>query len=403
MVENEKGLGKTDDRTTGEEGREPVRASEAYFLQIWEAATDAMALSDPEGNVLDVNPAYLRLYGYTREQVIGQSFAIIFPEEAREWAVEQYRVVFAGEDAPEPFESVVRRADGSERIVRSSATFLTTSGRRTAMLSTISDITEFKLAESARRSSEEALRRSQERLHLTMESITEYAIITYDLNGYTTSWNVGAGEMFGYTAAEIVGQHSAVIFTPEDRERGVPAQEMEQARRTGRAADERWHLRKDGTRFFVSGVMTPLRDGAIVGYVKVARDLTERKQMEEVLQDAKEYAESIVYTIPDSLVVLDADLRVRTANNTFYATFQTERQAMEGRRIYKVANGQWDIPQIHTLFEELLPSSDVIMGYEVEHTFDGIGRRTLLFNARRLEHAQLTLLTITDITQVATL
>jgi PAS domain S-box-containing protein len=399
MVEYEKSSGERDDHTTGDDAREPLRASEAYFLQIWEATADAMALSDPEGIVLDVNPAYLRLYGYTLEQVIGQSFAIIFPEEAREWAVEQYRVVFASEDTPEPFESVVRRADGSERIVQSSATFLTTAGKRTAMLSTIRDITAFKLAERAQRSSEEALRWSQERLRLTMESITEYAIITSDLDGYVTSWNVGAEEMFGYTAAEIVGQHSAVIFTPEDQARGVPVQEMEQARRTGRAADERWHLRKDGTRFFVSGVMTPLRDGAIIGYVKVARDLTQRKQMEEALQDAKEYAESIVYTIPDSLVVLEADLRVRTANDTFYATFQIEREAMEGRRIYEVANGQWDIPQIHTLFEDLLPSNEVINGYEVEHTFDGIGHRTQLFNTRRLEHAQLILLTITDITK----
>ncbi|MCC6457036.1 MAG: PAS domain S-box protein [Caldilineaceae bacterium] len=322
MVENEKGLGKTDDRTTGEEERGSVRASEAYFLQIWEAATDAMALSDPEGIVLDVNPAYLRLYGYTLEQVVGQNFAIVFPEEMREWAVEQYKVVFAGEGTPPPFESTVRRADGSECIVESSATFLTTAGERTAMLSTIRDITAFKLAESAQRSSEEALRRSQERLRLTMESITEYAIITTDLDGYITSWNVGAEEMFGYPAVEILGQHTAIIFTPEDRARGAPAQEMEQARRTGRAADERWHLRKDGTRFFVSGVMTPLRDGAIVGYVKVARDLTERKQMEEAVRQLN--------------ASLEAQVETRTQEVRGLVTQLTMSEQAERRRISQI-------------------------------------------------------------------
>ncbi len=289
MVKKEDSKGQTDASVPEGLAEGSLRAGEFFSRQIWEAAVDAMAISDAEGIVIDANPAYLHLYGYTQEQVQGQSFAIIFPEELREWAVEQYKVIFAGKNAPAPVESIVRRADGSEGVVESRATFLTTEGRRTAMLSTIRDIT-------ARKQAEEELRRSQERLRLTMESINDYAIITLDLKGNIVSWNAGAELMFGYTAAEAIGQHFEIIFTPEDRARGAPAHEMEQAFLKGRAADERWHLRKDGLRFYVSGVLSPLHDGTIIGYVKVARDLTEPKKMEEAVRQLNASLEEKVQT-----------------------------------------------------------------------------------------------------------
>ncbi len=95
-----------------------------------------------------------------------------------------------------------------------------------------------------------------------------------------TRWNRGAENIFGFSEAEAVGQHSRIIFTPEDRERGVPEQEIETAIREGAAEDERWHIRKDGTRFYASGVVTPLLKGQERGFVKVARDLTEQQLRE---------------------------------------------------------------------------------------------------------------------------
>jgi two-component system, chemotaxis family, CheB/CheR fusion protein len=114
------------------------------FEQVWHNTSDAMALSDAEGIVLAANPAYLRLYGFTLDEVIGKSFAIIFPEAVRESAVEQYKVVFSSAVTPAAYESVVRRADGTERIVDAKATFLTQAGKRVMMLSTIHDITDKK-------------------------------------------------------------------------------------------------------------------------------------------------------------------------------------------------------------------------------------------------------------------
>lgn len=123
--------------------------AEETLRQVWEATSDALAISDPEGIVLRVNPAYCRLYGYAPEQIIGHSFALIFPQEQQAWAVEQYKTVFAGDTVPAAFESVVRRADGSVRVVESRATFLTLQGRRTAMLSVIRDITDRHAAQVA--------------------------------------------------------------------------------------------------------------------------------------------------------------------------------------------------------------------------------------------------------------
>lgn len=118
------------------------------FAAVWVAAADAMALSDPEGIVLLANPAYYELYGYTPQEVLGRSFALIFPEGEREQARAQYRAVFQGPAAGPPFESVVRRGDGSERVVESRYTFLVRDGRREAMLSIVRDITEQKRLEA---------------------------------------------------------------------------------------------------------------------------------------------------------------------------------------------------------------------------------------------------------------
>ena len=132
-----------------------------------------------------------------------------------------------------------------------------------------------------RKRAEEVSQEAEEHLRLLMESIQDYAIFTLDAQGRIISWNPGAEKIIGYSEAEAIGQHGEIIFTPEDRERGVPEEEMRTAIEKGRAMDDRWHLRKDGSRFYASGVMAPLRvGGEIRGYVKVARDITQQKQAE---------------------------------------------------------------------------------------------------------------------------
>ena len=107
---------------------------------------------------------------------------------------------------------------------------------------------------------EQALREAEEYLRLMVESVKDVAIFTVDPQGRIVSWNPGAEHLFGYAEPEILGQGIDVIFTPEDRDAGVPERELATAAAKGRASDERWHLRKDGSRFFASGVVSPIFD-----------------------------------------------------------------------------------------------------------------------------------------------
>ena len=141
---------------------------------------------------------------------------------------------------------------------------------------------------------EEKLRKNEEHFRLVLDSITEHAIVTLDADGTIVNWNIGAEHLFGFTRDEAIGQSTALIFTPEDRAREAHVEEMRVARVSGRAADERWHVRKDGSRVFVSGVLSPIGRERVTGYVKVARDLTERKRQEDALQRANDQLESRV-------------------------------------------------------------------------------------------------------------
>jgi two-component system CheB/CheR fusion protein len=135
------------------------------------------------------------------------------------------------------------------------------------------DITELRFAQ-------DKVRAGEERLRLVAATTRDFAIITTDEDGLITTWNAGAQRIFGYDEEEMLRRPIAVIFTAEDQAHGAPQQEMRRAAEMGRAADERWHQRKDGSRFFCSGVMTPLDRASGGGFAKIARDMTGTKQQE---------------------------------------------------------------------------------------------------------------------------
>jgi len=143
--------------------------------------------------------------------------------------------------------------------------------------------------DGAGRRLEEALRESEERFGRLVEAAKDYAIYMTDADGRVETWNEGAERLFGYAEGEIVGRDGSVLFVPEDREAGAPEREQEKARTEGRAEDERWHLRKDGTRFWASGFVRPILDGEgdLIGFSKVARDLTERRRAEEAVDEVR--------------------------------------------------------------------------------------------------------------------
>ena len=132
-----------------------------------------------------------------------------------------------------------------------------------------------------RRTEQQALRATSERLRLVAESTPDYAIITLDANGMVSSWNRGAELVFGYAAPAVMGQHFRLLFTPDDRASGVPEQELRQAIEHGRAPDERWHARQDSSLVYCSGTTTMFSEGEDIVFAKIARDLTEQQLLEK--------------------------------------------------------------------------------------------------------------------------
>ncbi|HEY3913087.1 MAG TPA: chemotaxis protein CheB [Verrucomicrobiae bacterium] len=145
---------------------------------------------------------------------------------------------------------------------------------------TFVDVTERKRAD-------EALRQSEERMRILIESAKDFAIFTTDNERRVDTWNSGAQTVFGYSEKEILGQSADVLFTPDDRARGDAEREMSLARDEGHAGNERWHVRKDGSMFYGSGSVMPLLDknGGFRGFLKIMRDLTETKHTQEALRE----------------------------------------------------------------------------------------------------------------------
>ncbi|OKP73704.1 hypothetical protein BTE77_22360 [Ensifer adhaerens] len=162
-----------------------------------------------------------------------------------------------------------------------------------------------------------------------------------------------------------------------------------------RADTGRWYLRR----------ILPYRtrDNRIAGIVITFSDITERRAAAEAVDDARLYAEAIVRTVRQPLIVLDAELRVVSANPAFYDLFKVLRKDTEGRLLYALGNGQWDVPALRMLLEEVLSKDQEVSDYEVEHEFREIGRRSMILNARKLSEGDgrdgLILLAIEDVTE----
>ena len=135
-----------------------------------------------------------------------------------------------------------------------------------------------------------AARDAERRFHLFVNGVEEYAFISFDRENRVTGWNRGAQQILGYEETNIIGQSGSIFFTPEDRERGDDRRELALARAEGRAENERWHVRRDGSRFWGSGIMTALYDEtrSFEGYGKVLRDLTARREAEQQLRESEE-------------------------------------------------------------------------------------------------------------------
>ena len=176
------------------------------------------------------------------------------------------------------------------------------------------------------------LKMDDERYRLIVEASVDYGIFHLGLDGIIESWNPGAERIFGFTAEEIVGRHGSILFVPEDVFRGEPEREIKFASDTGRAQDSRWHLRKDGSRFWANGVMVGLRDraGSLLGLAKIVRDDSGRKQSEELLQYQLNLADAIASNAAEALFLVDSEGRTTFANPSAVQMFGWSHEELIG-------------------------------------------------------------------------
>jgi PAS domain S-box-containing protein len=197
------------------------------------------------------------------------------------------------------------------------------------------------------------------------ESALNFAIITSDREGRITAWNPGAERILGWSAEEMVGRPTATFFTPEDRAADRPAMEMQCAAETGRAADERWHLRKDGTRFWASGELTFLRapDGSDLGFLKILRDHTEATAREGETRRVRNELQVVTDALPVLIGYIDRDHVYRFANRHYETWFGRPASEILGRPMREVVGEE--------VYQARLPSmSRALAGEDV--TFDAL-------------------------------
>jgi PAS domain S-box-containing protein len=178
------------------------KSYQVLLQALWEGAADAMALSDHAGIVQMANPAYYRLYGYTAEEVIGHSFAIIFPQEMQEWAVAQYQAVFHTYTPIPMYETTIRRKDGTERVVEARTMFITRDGVHTAMLSIVRDITEQQQFDVER-----------QRLAAVVEQAPDFIALS-TVYGHPIYLNRAGQELLGITDLEAARHASILDYFP---------------------------------------------------------------------------------------------------------------------------------------------------------------------------------------------
>jgi PAS domain S-box-containing protein len=268
-----------DDRlstTLSEDGR--------YRLLIEAVRDYAIYMLDPEGIVSSWNPGAERFKGYSASEIIGQHFSRFYTEDDREAGLPARALETARREGKFENEGWRVRKDGTRfwaYVVIDP--IRVASGRLVGFAKITRDLTERKAAETA-------LKASQEQFRLLVQGVTDYALYMLDVEGRITSWNLGAQRIKGYVPVEVIGRHFSIFYTDEDRETDMPRVALETAAREGRFEREGWRVRKDGTRFWAHVVIDAIHsdDGSLLGFAKITRDITERKEAERKLEETRE-------------------------------------------------------------------------------------------------------------------
>ncbi|MGB8957642.1 MAG: PAS domain S-box protein [Candidatus Aminicenantales bacterium] len=282
-------------------------ASPQYARSLIEASLDPFVTISPEGKITDVNEATVKVTGVPRGELIGTDFSNYFtePEKARQG----YRRAFElGSVTDYPL--TIRHKNGHlVDVLYNASVYRDAQGNVLGVFAAARDVTESKriLSEFAE---------TKNFLDNILESSTKYSIISIDLNRRVLSWNEGARRNYGYAAKEIIGQDAQILHAPGDIKSGLVDRLLTEAREKGLAQGEFERVRKDGTRFSASLVVTRRNDasGLAMGYLLISNDISEKKQADERLMDAASYARSLIEASLDPLVTISPQGKITDVN-----------------------------------------------------------------------------------------
>ena len=255
------------------------------FELLVQSVTDyAIYMLSTNGTIVSWNAGARRFKGYEADEIVGQHFSRFYTPEDQAAGIPALALETAERDGRFEAEGWRVRKDGGRFWASVVIDPIRDPGGTLIGFAKVTrDLTE-------RRAAEEALKASEERFRLLVESVTDYAIYMLDAVGTITSWNAGAARFKGYTADEILGQNFSRFYSEEDRMAGIPSRALETASREGRFEAEGWRIRKDGSRFWANVVIDAIRSpmGELIGFAKITRDLTERRETQLALEEARE-------------------------------------------------------------------------------------------------------------------
>ncbi len=378
-----------------QQARDDLEKTLEKYTDLYDFAPVGYFSLNHEGEISSVNLKGAEYLGIERAKLLGKRFEQFITKEYRSVFDKFFATIFTGH-GKKTCEGALLNNRNLPLIVQIEA-IADASGQECRLA--LIDIT-------MRKQAEEALIDSEEHLY-RLAGMAVDAIIMMDDGEKVIFCNASAEVMFGFNAAEIIGKNFHTLFIPEQmRTKANQGFEKFKHQGTGPFIGKRTEvtaLRKNGTPFPLELSITAQNIKGKWHAIGIMRDITDRKQMETEIQDAREYAENIVETVREPMVVLDSELKILTANHSFYDTFKVTPEATIGNFIYDVGNRQWDIPKLRILFEEILPHDTVLNGYEVEHDFLDIGRKTILLNARQIFRenigSHIILLAMEDITE----
>lgn len=340
-----RGFGKvTRDLTEKKNAEISLKESEEKFRLLVSNVVDYVIITlDTSGVITSWNTGAQRIKGYLPQEILGKHFSIFYPPSEIENGKPEMELRIAADEGRYEEEGWRVRKDGS--MFWANVTITAMYAQEAEGPRNLKGFAKVTRDLTSRRQSEEALRQSQERYRLLVENITDYALILLDSKGRVTSWNAGAIKISGYTSKEILGSHFSKFYSAEDLAAGKPARELRIAAETGRYEEEGQRLRKDGTVYWASVVITCVKDelGNVRGYSKVTRDITEKREIERQLRESEERFRLMVEGVEDyAIFMLDRHGFVATWNGGAERTKGYSAQEIIGKH-FSIFYGVEDI------------------------------------------------------------